>query len=408
MKIFVARQPIVTFNRQPFGYEFLYRDSDKNYFSNSIDGTTATRTLISNLMSEFELDSLTGGRPAFINFTEDLIRNQYIDYLPPGDIVVEILENVSCDAGVTERISELKSKGYTIALDDFTGYFNELSELADIIKVDFKLTDIKRQQEIALRYAHKKLLAEKIETEEELNRAQAMGYGLFQGFYFSKPVIVSKTTTQLASSTYLRMLKEINKPCADFDSMANIICTDVNMTYKFLAKINTLSYYRGHRVESIRHALVRIGLLEIKRWMTIILMHDIMDSDKSAEPAKQALTRAVFAESIAKTIGRQDLSDEAYMTGLLSMIDTIMDDTMENLLSKLCMPDSVKSALSGRKCLLRSILEFVTAYDAGQWKKLDWFLDTYPQCRNSVSTLYLNATKYSEEAFAMLNDSYVQ
>ena len=405
MKIFVARQPIVNIDRKPFGYEFLYRDSDKNYFSNSIDGTTATRTLISNLMSEFELNGLTGGRPAFINFTEDLIREEYIDFLPSDEIVVEILENVKSDADIVKRVKELKNKGYTIALDDFTGSFNELSDLADIIKVDFRLTDTEKQQEIALKYSHKKLLAEKIETEDELDRAQSIGYSLFQGYYFSKPVVVSKTATQIASATYLRLLREINKPYADFDSMADIIYTDVNMTYKFLAKINTLSYYRGHRVDSIRHALVRIGLLEIKRWMTVILMYDIMDTDKSTEPAKQALTRAVFAESIAKAIGRSDISDEAYMTGLFSMIDTIMDDTMENLLSKLSIPDSVKSALSGRKCLLRDILDFVIAYDAGRWKKLDWFLDTYPQFRGSVSTLYLNATRYSEESFATLNDS---
>ncbi len=214
MNIYIARQPIYDKDRHLYGYEFLYRDSSTNSFNPAMNGTAATRTLVSNLINEFGVDAMTGGHYAFVNFTRDLLTSNFPFLLNSRQFIIEILENVTLDNALLPHLEKIKSKGYKIALDDYVGEAHESGLAAvDILKVDFMQTTPGERQDIAGRHrGHVTLLAEKIETEEEFHSAQAMGYTLFQGYYFSKPVPFSKPVAQVASATSSLLWEEIRRP----------------------------------------------------------------------------------------------------------------------------------------------------------------------------------------------------
>ena len=150
MDVFVARQPIFDATREAVAYELLFRDGFVNAFG-ATDGTEATRQVMLNTFVLFGLQQLTSGRPAFINFTRECLLSDLITLFPTHSLVVEILETVEADPEVLEQCRRLRELGYTIALDDFTCIEgNEaLLELADIVKVDFRLVSPQQRKVLA-------------------------------------------------------------------------------------------------------------------------------------------------------------------------------------------------------------------------------------------------------------------
>jgi len=186
---YLARQPILNRSRELFAYELLFR----NGLQNSCEGLNldlaSTSVLDTSLLIGFE--KITAGHPMFINCPRDFLLRDYVSLFSPQSVVVEILETINPDQEVIDACRRLKQAGYTIALDDFVDSpgWAPLVALADIIKVDFRLTDQKEQSALASRYGGKtiRMLAEKVETQEEYEAGMQMGYSLFQGYFFAVP-----------------------------------------------------------------------------------------------------------------------------------------------------------------------------------------------------------------------------
>lgn len=401
MDIYIARQPIFLATGVLYGYEFLFRNSEENQFDFQMDGSVATRSLLSDLLTEFKLDTLTGGTYAFVNFTRELLEKDFPYLFAPTDFVIEILEDIKGDPVLIRKLSKLKADGYRLALDDYTGdpAQDPIVELVDIIKVDFRLTTRAKQVQIARRFASKKkLLAEKIETEEDLKHAKKNQYSLFQGYYFSRPIMLSKKAAELANATYVRLWKEIRKPEPDIGALARIIRIDVNLSYKFLSRANTLSFAGTRKVRTIEGALVHMGIIEVRRWSFAILMKDLT-SDLGDEPAKRSLVRALFSQGVAQAAGLKELQEDAYTVGIFSAIDMILGGGLEELLRNLNLSPAARDALLKGEGALGDILRFIKNYEIGSWQSLSGFLQEYSLTDCKLSSLYLHSVEEAERLF---------
>ena len=208
MEVYAARQPIFKKDQQLYGYELLYRRTQENFFQGS-DDTQATAALINNAFLVMDLADLTGGRRAFINFSRELLVKQIPLLLPREQIVVEILERVDPDDEVVESCRELHKKGYTLALDDFVlreDYW-PLMELAQIIKVEYGAYSHEGHRQLAHMFQGKKMLVERVETREEFQQAVAWGYDYFQGYFFSKPVMLKGREIMSLNPVLLEILQ---------------------------------------------------------------------------------------------------------------------------------------------------------------------------------------------------------
>ena len=210
---------------------------------------------------------------------------------------------------------------------------------------------------------------------------------------------MSKDKTEIALATYMRLLKEFSSPDPDFDRLADIILMDVNLSYKFLLRVNTLQYGGKYRVDSIKQCLVRMGLEEVRRWALAILLRDVFGK-KENEAAKRALIRGVFLEKLVGLMRLEYLAEEAYMVGMFSTIDISVRDNLEGLLERIKISRESREALFGRNGTLGQCLDFVENYE-----NADAFLEKFRLKRERITLMYFEAVKYAETMFEEQNDS---
>ncbi|MDR1321629.1 MAG: HDOD domain-containing protein [Gracilibacteraceae bacterium] len=402
MKVHVARQPIFNANRELRAYELLYRDEGAIAYSANTDGSKATKAVVADAVTAFGMHNLTNGKYGFVNFTRSLLLGALPSLLDPSEFVIEILEDVEIDGEVLAQIEELKRQKYIIALDDYIGEVQneEIFDYIDIVKVDFQLLDEAARTEIARDLLRREitLLAEKVETEAEFRRAIADGYTLFQGYYFAKPTVLSKATLDVSSNTFLRVMRELRRPEPDFSELAKIIRNDISLSFRFLNQMNSAAYYAGYRASSLENALVRLGLKEINRWVTLLFIRETVDKEME-ELARMALVRGVFAEKLAQKIGPRVSPEEAFTTGMFSMIDAVLDENLSLVLEELNMSPEVKEALLGADNLLGRILRFTLLYEAGSWDEAFEITDKEKISSEEIADYYMEAIAYADSVF---------
>lgn len=370
MDAFIARQPIFNAHRQVAGYELLYRDGDSGNRAVFTDGDQATCRLLSDAITLFGLSELTNHKLAYVNFTQNLILNDFVLLAKPSEVVVELLESVQPTAEILSKLEQLKEQGYTIALDDYTGdrAQDPMIPFVDILKVDFRLTTAEQRAEIVQRHKKRrglKLLAEKVETQEEYALAAKQGYHLFQGYFFQKPIVLEKKILSLSTSSYGRFLRELQKKEIDFAACAKIIHADPVLTYRIMQKVQTLRYYRGNIVTVLRQALVIMGTTELRRWIILLLAREnnVTGCD---ELVRKSYLRGIFAERLLAYTEADGALENAFLLGMFSLLDKILGMSMEELVREVKLPESVRKALLDQEeNLYTRLLEYIHIYELG-------------------------------------------
>lgn len=345
MDVYIARQPIFNTKNKVYAYELLYRKDENNYFDGSVQDNTATSRLILNSYS-FGIDNLIGKHKAFINFDKSLIIEEIPRMLDRSKVVIELLEKVVPDQELIYRIKKLKKEKYKFALDDFVyDYpYQELVELADIIKVDFMINSRQDIECIAEKYSKNKiLLAEKVETFAEFEWAKSIGFVLFQGYYFSKPNMLKSKNIPNSHFQFIKVIKELNQEYPDFKKIASYVEIDVRLTYNLLKIVNS-KFVGKARVSSVSHGLSVLGINDFVKWITLAMVQDLAE-DKPAEIIKVSMVRAKFLELLAGQIGLKRQANEMMLLGTLSVIDTLLERTMKEAIQDLPISIEVKKAL---------------------------------------------------------------
>jgi EAL and modified HD-GYP domain-containing signal transduction protein len=398
-EIFIGRQPVFDHALNVYGYELLFR-SGQSIQANVIDGDAATMNVIVNAFTEIGLSDLIGEGRAFINVTRNFLLQQPALPFAEDKIYLEILEDVLCDQQVISRTRELNKQGFHIALDDFvySDDMRPLLDLADIVKLDIQAmawADIE-QLLPRLRQHNCMLLAEKVETQEELDRCKSLGFDYFQGYFLSRPNIVKGTALAANRLAILQLLAQIQQPDCDFDELAKIIANDPGLGYKLLRNINSAYFGLSRTIESIQHAAVLMGLNKLKNWITLISLSSI--EDKPQELIVLAITRASMAEHLAHKLGCND-KDMYFTVGMFSMLDAMMDAPMAELIKPLPLADDIQQALIDRSGTLGDMINLVEAYEQGQWEKV-----SHPALSGAdIRDAYLQAATLADEAIAQMS-----
>lgn len=372
MELYVARQPIFDPHMATVGYELLHRESEKWNECTETDGGYASSRVITGAFLSSSMESLTSGKLAFINFTGELLTSGVAMLLPREQLVVEVLESVPPTREVLRACTELKARGYTIALDDYVmnPVFEPLANLADIIKVDIRQnSDANLQNAIT---AHKgrgvRFLAEKMETEEEFQLAVTLGYDMFQGYFFSKPVILSANTIPTSKIGYLRLVQAVNDENPDFGMIAAAIENDVELSLETIRLSNSAFYGRRKKISSIRQAVVALGLDGVRKWIYLSALRRL-GLGKPDALVSTSIVRSKFMEQIAYAAGQYHKNSEYAMIGLFSLLDALTGCTFETLLAGLNITGGIKDVLlgGGDDTMPGAAYKTMLAYERGEW-----------------------------------------
>ena len=400
MHFYAARQPIFDIDKKLFAYELLFRDSIENVFPD-IDGDEATSKIVEASKFNISISDFTANKPAFINFTLDTLDKGLAEVLSPEEIVIEVIETLKPGKKLLSICENLHLKGYKIALDDYVheNVWLHFFPFIELIKVDFRSSNLEQIVEVidaVKKHPHIKLLAEKIETYQEYEQAKELGFTYFQGFFFAKPEMIKTKTLSPSQLSMAELLYETSKTELDLNNITKVFERDVSLSYKLLRYANSAIFKRRTEISTIKQALVTLGSGELQRFLGLMFAV-ASNSDKPNELIKVAMTRAKFCELTAHEIkGQVDISS-AFLTGLLSMIDAILDEKMENVLDKLPLSQDIKDPLLTKKGVMAALITLVELIEHANWDKTTLIMDKLQLDKDTVSTHYNNALLWADE-----------
>ncbi len=393
---YLARQPILNRSRELFAYELLFR----NGLQNSCEGidleVASTSVLDTSFLIRFE--KITAGHRMFINCPRDFLLREYASLFPPQSVVIEILETIRPDEEVIAACRRLKQAGYTLALDDFVDSpaWAPLVELADILKIDFQLTDRSEQCAIVARYAGRniRMLAEKVETQEEFAAGMQMGYALFQGYFFCRPEVLRHRTLPSSKVAYLDLLRAATAPEFNIRELASKIKHEASLTFRLLRYLNSAAFGLRSEVRSVRHALSLLGERELRKWIAVVSVSVLADG-KPDELMTIPLVRGRFCELLAPLAGLADHASDLFLMGLLSVMDAVLDQPLDSILADLPVRSEIKEALLARTGSYWQLLEIAVAHERADWEKASALLSETEMEEDRVSELYVAAVDWS-------------
>lgn len=398
MDQFIARQPILDINKRLYGYELLYRGAPGKLLG-QVSGEQATASLLSSAFLTGDIEVISNNRLCFINFTRELLENNLPFSFPKTKVVVEILENVEPTPQVISVCRRLKESGYTLALDDFvySRKFDPLLELVKIVKIDIRLTPLNTLIRTInhLKYHNVKLLAEKVESEEEFVLANRMGFSYFQGYFFCKPQSIRIKEISSVKVNLIRLLAEVTKKEIELERLREIIASDVAITYKLLRFLNSAYYYLLQKVKSVRHGVALLGEKELRNFCMLVIISELA-SDKPDELVRLVLVRAKLCEVLGKSVGISESEClNLYMIGLFSLLDAMLDCPMSEILDKLPINAVVKESLLGKKNAYTDFLRLSQAFEKNQKDECLLLQKKLSLTAEQVQACYLEAVKYA-------------
>jgi EAL and modified HD-GYP domain-containing signal transduction protein len=400
MYFYAARQPILDIDKNLFAYELLFRDSIVNVFP-GIDGDEATTKMIEASNFNLGISEFTGNKPAFINFTLETLIKGYPETLTTDELVVEILETVKPGKKLLAICKDLHQKGYTIALDDYIHQtvWQHFYPFVHIIKVDWQTTSVETIKEIKVaieNFPHIKLLAEKVETYEQYNQALELGFELFQGFFFAKPEMVKTKNLSPSQIAMAELLYETSKTEVDLANITAVFEHDVTLSYKLLRYANSAIFKRRAEISTIKQALVTLGSAELKRFLGLMFAANI-NPEKPSELINSAMARAKFCDLMAKEVNSPIDQAIAFLTGLLSLIDAIVDEDLESILSKLPLAQEIKDTLLTRKGDMAALIMLLEFIERAEWSKTAVIMKRLGLEKASVLKHYNEAIAWADE-----------
>lgn len=404
MYFYAARQPILDQDKKLFAYELLFRDGVSNVFPD-IDEDEATSRIIEGSQVSFGLEDFTDNKPAFINFTLETILKNYPTMMAPESIVVEILETVQPGKKLLAAVKELKELGYTIALDDYEHkpVWKHFFPFIDIIKFDLRAMDLEEIATILIElkpYHHIDMLAEKVETLAEFEQCKKLGFKYFQGYFFSKPELVKAKNLSPAQLTLAELLYETSNADLNLPKITQIFERDINLSYKLLRYSNSAAFKRRAEISTIKQALVVLGQHELKKFLSLLFTAQVNDS-KPEELLKMAMVRARFGELLAGDTNNID-SGMAFLTGMMSLIDAILDESIEKIMEQLPLATQIKEALIKGEGLLAEILKLTVAFEKGDWQQESELESTLNLTGKQIASKYAEAISWADEQLSVI------
>lgn len=407
--LFVARQPVLRPDETIWGYELLFRSSDKN-FATIIDDSEATSSIIADGMT-LAMESMHGVKRVLINFPEKMLLDGTAFALPKSNCIIEVLEDVRPSREVLDALRHLKKSGYILAIDDYFGQseLQQFLDLADIVKIDILEFngDLDRlSKTIApLRKAKKHLLAEKVEDKAIFNDLKKMGFSLYQGFFFAQPEIIPGRKLTSNETSKLQLLSELSNKEFDPKRLSEILQSDPHLSYRLLRYINSVGIGLQNKITSLKRAIDLMGLLQTKQWLRTALMADLNTSGNASELAFRAVHRAKFLESICsiKTQG-ECKPDILFTTGLFSMLDAMLGIEMREVLEQLPLDKDIVEALTG-KGEIRDFLLLSLCYEKGTDDEKELMAKQAGLPISQLDELYAKAMYWTQEMFHIHNST---
>lgn len=395
---FVGRHPILDPDQRVFGYELLFRTGWENSFSG--DAESVGQQMIDNALV-FGMDTLVHGARAFVKCNRETLTSRYATCLPARHTVLQVPASIPIDREIVAACGELKQLGYKIALDDLPPDSNvlvfDLFGIADFIKLELRAWQtappIVRN---ALLNSHIARIAKRIETAEQFLQARDEGYQFFQGYFFAHPTVLISQEIPSNPLIYIKLLAAMDRTPPDRDEIERLVSAEASLCLRLLRLVNSVEFGARDRVASIRQALLMVGEAKFRKLVTIAATTSLKTNPtQSPELMLLCLHRARFCELLA-TFAKLS-PGEQYLIGLLSVVNAMLNISMEKLLKMLPLPPSTTNALLGEPCAIDLPLRLILRYEQNDWASCASYCETLGISEAQLTNTYLDALQWANQ-----------
>jgi EAL and modified HD-GYP domain-containing signal transduction protein len=402
-EIFLARQPILDRAQQLFAYELLFRGAAFGPADITTD-LSATASVILHA-SQFGMEKVIGDALGFVNVDAAVLMSDIFKFLPRERIVLEIVETMKVTPEIYARVAELVQKGFRFALDDVIADTDEvkaLLPLIEFVKLDLRDMPLSALLKLAPQFklANKKLLAEKVESQEEFQVCLDLGFDYFQGYYFAKPHIMSGRKLSPSQHAVLRLMTMLTSD-ADSAEVERVIKSNVSLGLNLLRLVNTPTIGYRHRIDSLSQALIVLGRRQLQRWLQIILYAEPVKDGQCMSPLLQlATTRGRLLELLAEKLrpGHRAIADQAFTVGIMSLMDVLFAAPMDEILGQVPVVEEVSNALLHHTGFCGELLQLAQALERikDEAEKLPSMLDKLTLSHADLLEIEVAAFEWSD------------
>jgi c-di-GMP phosphodiesterase len=401
VEIFIARQPIFDHSDTLVGYELLCRSSSARDRADGASQEAMSADVVVKALLSIGLDHLTGNRLAFVNFSREMLAQRTYELLDPQCVVIEVLESTDSDDVAVAACKELRRAQFGVALDDFSYEQRNagLLPFATIVKIDVlgRSTEDLAAMVERLRPTGVRLLAERVETSAVRDACKELGFTLFQGYFYSRPELVTRRELPVAQVNIIRLMNLVRLPHVTDGEIEHAFGGDVALTYKLLRIVNAAAT-GGRGVESIQHAVRLLGRDMLYRWLALILLSSLStENGVEAELVYAAVMRARLCELLAEQAGKRQATAPMFMVGLFSVLDALLKAPMQDILARIDVADEIRTALLRSGGPYVPPLQLVEAYERGQWDTVSQLSSRLGIAAREIPELYIQSLEWARE-----------
>lgn len=405
MYSFVARQAIFDKQLNTVGYELLFRNSMDNRFPD-MSAEQATTQLIEEQFLSAPVGRKSDNSTVYVNFPYQLLVEGLAETLPINRVVIEILENAEPDIKLLETVKRMHTLGFRIALDDFEpgNQWEAFLPYVNVIKFDIRRSPREKISDYILAnrelLRHAVFLAEKVETYEEFETFKKLGFHLFQGYFFSKPVVTRRNKLAQNRAFALKLMQEVNVESPNLNKIEDLLKRDVSLSFKIMRYAQNILYntrgISGFRNQSLRDIVVYLGIGEMRRFVLVACLTSFEDVTNT-EIYYLSLIRAKFCELVAARTSTNNIANDAFMVGLFSLLDVILGLPLEELVAQIAVSPEVARALEANSGELYPYVQLARLYEQRMWDEASDVAHEIGLPNSAISELMNQAAKWADE-----------
>lgn len=359
-----AREPVFSIDKELFAYQFLYRDSRAGLFLVDVPSLEMNGEPEHGL----SLDDLMQINMTIVNISSDALA-EFGKWFSPSDVIIELSEQqTKPDPKLIVQIKQLKNKGFKLVGQLHQTEWPEFFALIDFVKIE--LLNTSKDQVIQLKQKivplNIKIIATQVHTNFQFEQCQLHGIDFVQGFFFLEKRESNKKTMPASKIACMRLLAEIAKPKLNKKVLQDVFERDPTLSFLLMKFINNPLVNKSFKITSIKHTLNYLGELMIRRFVAIISLAGL-NSDQPNELLNLSLSRAKYCEMVDAEIADKADTMSAFLVGLFSLIDNILEKPIEELLATLELDEKIMQALIKKEGCYWEILSSATAIEAGNW-----------------------------------------
>ncbi len=348
----ISKQKIFNSKNRLFAYELVFKDSSDELTSLSSSVKETAKLIISSISSP-ELDKLLGKNTmAFVNVDEHTLVKGILDVLDNDRFILNISEDIDLTDKVVAKVIQYKKRGFKLSIEHFDSSmhmikkFSRLFNFIDIIKMDITLSEPENLAKVMQKFkgGRIKLLAENIESKEDLKKYVSMGFDYFQGYYLDKPEIIEIIGSKEPAKFVILQLIKIIKNDNSTEKLELFIKKQPDLSYKLVEFFNNTKKFNV-KIESLTQVITLMGRAKLLRWLLLYLY-----SESSKNPASKTILDLAIkrAQRMEKEASSQN-KDKAYLAGMFSMLSSIFETDIKDLMNHIQMDRDITSLVLEKK-----------------------------------------------------------